>query len=97
MDSLFLKILCIKGLKKPKGYKEAILSSAILMSLKTTSSVFLELTIRVIALDSKYLPSGVFYHFIAMYDASITLKDKFVIQPRLSFVVHLFMQKYMKE
>lgn len=84
MHILFLQILYLKGFSRPSGYKEGILSPSILSRLETTTFVVLELTRREIALDSKHLPSGLFYLLIVIYNASGILKVKCAIYPQLS-------------
>lgn len=97
MHILFLKILYLKGFKRPSGYKEAILSVLILLRLETTTVVFLDLTIREIALDSKHQPSGILYLLIVMFNALGILKVNVIYPGFFMFFIHLFTQKHKKE
>lgn len=73
-----------KGIKCSNGYKEAIVSPLILLRLETTTFVFLELTIKEIALDSKHLPSGILCFLTVICNALGSLKVKCVIYLGLS-------------
>lgn len=87
MHILFLEISYLKGLRRPHGYREGILSPSILSRLETTTFVVLELTIREIALDSKHLPSGMLYLLIVIYNDLGILKVRVWYIPNFS---HLF-------
>lgn len=95
MRIVFLKIFYLKGFKRSIGYKEAILSPLILLRFETTTSVFLEMTIREIAFDSKHLPSGLLSLFFVIYNAFGILQVKYVTYPGFSTCL-LFLSKSIK-